>query len=828
MKKTLLLFSLFLLSIGARSQYQIGQSLSNYSGTNNLYFNASNVVDSRYRFYLTFTQTSLHFSNDYITYNGGYHPFGALVKDVPVLNKVWKVPGQYIDANGYVTFDDSWLTEELNGKPKNGYVQFEQRLFSFQFNVGRTTSIGVNNRVRGIMQFTNVSENLARMMRYGFDTASAPFQNGELRADQVYTDNSFNINLFAFSETGLTVGQVLLDREENFLKMGVTGKYFIPLYGMYIRNDAIDVEVFGQDSFAFSNADIEYGYISEKAFTDGGGLSNLLKLGRGFGMDIGFTYEYRPEYKKYRYMMDGKQRVDGTKNKYLLRVQAALNDLGTIKVNDPNYVRGYKLAQSANIQIDGAILDTMKVLQDRYADQYGQLAIVDSLVGRTAGFEEVSNEFNWKLPTNLNINVDYNIYKGFYLNALWIQSLRGKQVNGIAGFSLLSFTPRYEAKWFEASVPLQLTRNYSKLRVGMYMRGGPFWIGTDDLGSLFAKKGITGSDFYFGLSLPLYKKKPRDRDKDGVSDRKDICRNVPGVWEFRGCPDTDGDSIPDSQDSCVDIPGVRELHGCPDADGDGITDALDSCPNIAGLAKFNGCPDSDGDGLIDMKDSCPEIPGPIEQNGCPDRDGDGVFDDQDTCVDIPGLAEFNGCPDRDRDTIPDYQDRCPDVPGLRALMGCPDADGDGVYDAIDLCPLQPGPKENNGCPKTEESVELIDIPVEDQDILNEAFDALEFDLGSSVISAKSYESLDQLAELLKKRPEYRIYISGHTDNTGNEKKNQKLSEDRAKAIRIYLQNKGISPGRIKTEGFGSSRPVADNKTPEGRQKNRRVEFRVIK
>ncbi|MDX5321945.1 MAG: OmpA family protein, partial [Bacteroidota bacterium] len=107
-------------------------------------------------------------------------------------------------------------------------------------------------------------------------------------------------------------------------------------------------------------------------------------------------------------------------------------------------------------------------------------------------------------------------------------------------------------------------------------------------------------------------------------------------------------------------------------------------------------------------------------------------------------------------------------------------------------------------------------------------DNLEFAIGSDVISPSSFESLDLLVDLLNKRPEYRIYIAGHTDNTGNEKKNQKLSENRAKSVSIYLQSHGINPTRIKTEGFGSSRPVETNKTPEGRQKNRRVEFRVIK
>ncbi|MDX5320691.1 MAG: DUF5723 family protein, partial [Bacteroidota bacterium] len=449
MRKSLLLASFICLVLGTKAQFQIGQSISNYSGTNSLYSNPSNVVDSRFKFYLNLTQTSLHFSNDYLTYNGGYHPFAA----IPGLNTLWKAPAQYQNADGSLKFEDAWIQEELNGKPKNVFFQFEQRLFNFQINLGQKSAIAVGNRTRLIGQFTNLSEPLARIIRYEFDTNSPPFQSGQIRTDQPYYNFSFNINAFAYNETSLTYGHVLVDQKENFLKGGITGKFFIPLYGMYLRNEDIDLTVYGQDSFEFSNADIEYGYVSDLFFTEPDG-QNPLRLGRGFGMDIGFTYEYRPDYKKYRYQMDGKERWDNSKNKYLLRVQASFNDFGSVTLKNDKYVRAYKLAPAASIFIDPALVDTMQVIQDRYASEYGMLIIADSLIGRTVGFESRSNEFTWKLPANFTVNVDYRIARNVYINALWIQSLRGKQVNGIRGFSLLSFTPRFESRWFEASMPL--------------------------------------------------------------------------------------------------------------------------------------------------------------------------------------------------------------------------------------------------------------------------------------------------------------------------------------------------------------------------------------
>ena len=80
-----------------------------------------------------------------------------------------------------------------------------------------------------------------------------------------------------------------------------------------------------------------------------------------------------------------------------------------------------------------------------------------------------------------------------------------------------------------------------------------------------------------------------DSDKDGVSDKKDKCPDVPGLKEFEGCPDTDGDGIQDGEDDCPEEAGSVENNGCPDSDGDGVADKDDECPNEAGTN--NGCPE---------------------------------------------------------------------------------------------------------------------------------------------------------------------------------------------------------------------------------------------
>ena len=103
-----------------------------------------------------------------------------------------------------------------------------------------------------------------------------------------------------------------------------------------------------------------------------------------------------------------------------------------------------------------------------------------------------------------------------------------------------------------------------------------------------------------------------------------------------------------------------------------------------------------------------------------------------------------------------------------------------------------------------------------------------FDFDKSDLLPESDDELNRLLEYLKSNPDYNIVINGHTDNFGSEEYNLNLSNNRAKAVANHLMEKGIEPHRITFNGAGSSEPVADNSTPQGRSLNRRVEFMLTK
>lgn len=239
-------------------------------------------------------------------------------------------------------------------------------------------------------------------------------------------------------------------------------------------------------------------------------------------------------------------------------------------------------------------------------------------------------------------------------------------------------------------------------------------------------------------------------------------------------------------------------------------------------------PDDDGDSVPNTADRCPREAGSPDNAGCPERDsdGDGVVDRLDRCPNEAGTAEDGGCPapDSDGDGVPDATDRCPKEKGTEENQGCPparDSDGDSVPDATDRCPNEPGVSERQGCP------EPASPPVKEEP-LSLADRELVFPVGVSAIQGDGARTLDEIAELLKSRPDVSLRIEGHTDNTGPEQLNQTLSQERAQTVRNSLIQRGVAGSRLEARGYGPSRPVASNDTPEGRSKNRRVEFIVTK
>ena len=248
--------------------------------------------------------------------------------------------------------------------------------------------------------------------------------------------------------------------------------------------------------------------------------------------------------------------------------------------------------------------------------------------------------------------------------------------------------------------------------------------------------------------------------------------------------------------------------------------------------------DRDGDGYLDNVDKCPDEPenyqGYQDEDGCPDdpdSDGDGIPDSADACEllreDIDGYLDTDGCPDLDNDLddVPDEVDKCPDVPedpdGYEDDDGCPedDNDKDEVPDLKDECPNIPGVKDGAkpGCPQKPSLAVVTATEIKITQQIHFAFD-------KSAIRPESYPVLDAVVDILKKNPNIKLEVQGHTDNKGSPAYNKKLSQDRADSVKKYLTTHGVDAGRLVAKGYGMETPLVPNDSDRNRAINRRVQF----
>jgi outer membrane protein OmpA-like peptidoglycan-associated protein len=112
--------------------------------------------------------------------------------------------------------------------------------------------------------------------------------------------------------------------------------------------------------------------------------------------------------------------------------------------------------------------------------------------------------------------------------------------------------------------------------------------------------------------------------------------------------------------------------------------------------------------------------------------------------------------------------------------------------------------------------------------LNEYGKTILFDSGKSSFKNQSFSVLESITNILKEYPNSKFMIEGHTDSDGSNALNQTLSENRAAAVKNYLVEKGIDTDRLKSTGFGETKPIASNRTAKGKAQNRRVEVSLIK
>ncbi len=683
MKLILLAITGSVLCLSASSQTFVGYGYDNYAGVNTLLLNPAMLAGSKYKVNVNLVAASAAVGNNMYEIDRqrllGLH-FSNLS-----------------EGNGYY--------KSTNTDYKYLYLNTDILGPSAMINLNAKNGLALITRARIMGNESNLSDGVFRLL----GNSNPAFYNTDI------INRSLQNKLHAFAEADLAFGRILVNKPNTVFKIGVTGKYIAGLATATLSSGQMTVNIDPANNINKLDADVTTQYSSNLDNLGSGSFSDVFhhQAGHGWGLDLGMVYEWRPS------------SLANDPTPYRLRLGLSVTDIGSVNYTNSSFGNTYSM------NADGSSATVLQVQKgETYSQYFNRLQMNGLIVAK--GVANPTTKVS--LPTAVHVNVDYHIYKRFFINGDALINMVAT-TNMISPNYITAFTatPRMEKKWISIYSPVSYSTQ-GQLNWGAGIRLGPVFMGSGSVITNLLHNRIQAADVHVGLTVPIFnaaeRKKDKKKDKDATADT---------VYKV-----------------------------------------------------VNMTSDRDGDGVVDAKDACPDSAGPIALIGCPDRDGDGVPNFKDKCPDVPGSPKYNGCP-------------------------IPDTDGDGINDEDDKCPLVKGLASNQGCPPIKKSVVLK---------VNKAAERIFFVRAKDIIEKDSYEELDRVAEILKSDPTLHLHIEGHTDNEGTDQRNQNLSDRRARAVKHYLEKKGIPVNRMDYKGYGSTRPLASNATPEGMAQNRRVEMHL--
>ena len=284
-----ILIGLLLISFNGNinAQHWLGQSISNYGGTNAVYTNPASLGSNKYKVYVNAAGFGLNVTNDYVSWGA---PFSVrdLISD--------DIPSQYKDSTGNVDFQSNWLTQKINGKNKNFYMEMEVRGPAAMYRISEKSAISFSTRSRIGFNITNVSESLAKLAVNGIDTTGINSKTTVNIGDN-FDNMRMRIAALSYQEYALSFGKEFLEVKSMRIKFGATAKFLVGNAYAYAQGDNIDFKVSGQDSIQVNDASFRYGYSNLEEFEDFSPNSLLPSFNGdyGFGWDAGVIVEYDPK-----------------------------------------------------------------------------------------------------------------------------------------------------------------------------------------------------------------------------------------------------------------------------------------------------------------------------------------------------------------------------------------------------------------------------------------------------------------------------------------------------------------------------------------------------
>jgi len=488
-----LVIVLLLISANANAQQWLGRTTGNYNGTYGVYNNAASIADSKYKYYFNFWGRGINFYNNYLEYNA------------PIKLNEW-ANGSYFDQqytriDGKADYKKNWLLEDLNGKDKQ--FSFNQDIWgpSFLFPVGKKASMSINTRQRSSLQLFGISEPFARMAFNGLDSSGGIYSSSDaLKRNTKYSNGKFGSNAQSYQELSFTYAGIISKSEHHQWNGGLTVKFIRGLGATYLKGDNLDLTINGNNSATIGSNGLDYAYTNDKSvvapFNKPYGLFTLQSKGAGAGLDLGLTYSYTSQ--KGKYATNKACNNNNLRNDYDFKLAMGINDLGGVKYNRNSTKYTFNAANSG-IGVSKNILNGFNQPTQNALDTIGKNVFGQMGANKSSGFST-------SLPTALNIQADFRLAKNIYTSVYWNQSLKGINSTGMRSTSMLSIIPRVESRGFEFSMPITLSENYKNVYIGTYVRVGPVFFGSDNLGGLLnvsSNSNFRGADIYGGISFGI-------------------------------------------------------------------------------------------------------------------------------------------------------------------------------------------------------------------------------------------------------------------------------------------------------------------------------------
>jgi hypothetical protein len=424
------------------AQQRLGLATSNYGGVTNLMSNPADIAGSRYRTYIGFGQMDAHFTNNYFK-------FGSLSVDNVDTFSLLKKNGDFLS----VGFDLAGLSWIQNINPK--------------------MTFSLSSRARGAFQLVGATPNLYNTLGIANDSTT------------IIKGGGFNIGAQIFSELDASYAQTLVDNKDYGLKVGATIKRLSGAFatGFSLSQfDAQHITTVDEEKYKISNGQLNIAYIGTGDLSDATNFSPSSIFGgggKGWGFDVGATYEHRT----------GNFNDDNGTTPYLFRVGVSVTDVGNIKYsgNDVRYYAkslknvDFKVSDTTDLSISDDVLEAAGINKDSFA-----------------------TSFKAQIPAMLRLNADVRITENFFVNAYLAHSIANRYQLGTQYASFVAVTPRLETRYFDFSLPLVLGNNYKTFGMGFGIRLGPVTFGMDNFTGFFGN--ASGLNAHAGLNIGIGRK----------------------------------------------------------------------------------------------------------------------------------------------------------------------------------------------------------------------------------------------------------------------------------------------------------------------------------